>query len=1204
MDKRFENLPADFESDLQTIASRLYANHAAVMVGAGFSRNASRGYPDWADLGDIFYSILHPGSHKPKGCYWNIMDLADEVEASKGRAILDAIVQERIKDGTVPPSKLHEELLSLPWQDVFTTNYDTLLEATLPRLIGRCYSVVVKADQLAYAKGRRIVKLHGSFPSEKPFVLTTEDYRKYPQTHAPFVNTVRQAFLEHTFCLIGFSGDDPNFLAWAGWLRDCLGANGQPIYLITMEEPGSSRLSLLSRRNVRVVPLCKFREVNPEEFSEGYAAFFDYLKDKCIDTEHWIDLNQPQLSADPILDAKTLIEVWKQERESFSGKLCVPHYARFLLAKSLEKALSIHLDLQKQEEFILGTKFCYEYIWRLDKALRPLPITAMRFMCRLLDYWANEFQQKSFGRRNLSEVSLSYDMIYLIGVRLLRSYREMADVHSWVRTAMLIEKFASMVSDDARNEFLYQKALFALSHFSISGVRAELSAWNPDPSSPFALARCGMLYATIKDWDSAKRCLSEALLSVRKLSSYSEDVRLLHMESAIIAVWRWVLDNEFGKEYDKVLYRTLESRQLELRGLGCDVREEIQYFDQYFSKPPVRLVSEEIVDSYDLDSQSRTVSASFDKESGYSYFSFVEQLGLPLCAISSDAIKHVLADTIQQYPILALLYLSFHGNDAITKECLTRESFARIDIHFAESTLMLSLDCLSKMLDEGKAEPFSSMFHVHIQLSSRLLCCHIAEDVRQKALLWFCHALSKPELIPFGSGMDDFAKRLVTATPYQELPNLVREFAKIKPLAWSSESLTFRTARNPLYNVISLIYDDCAGEKVKRAFSGFVVNEDDWAELISGLQNSNEGIRSWCFASVMLYKLLGCIDEKKCADIKKTIVTKELDRFVPYLGDFEENVTLEIFDCSDVDYRTWYLKNILESDWFVSNIKVSEYYITNGSSRAIRGIISAAEMAPEIFGVNDVAKVLAKVELEWRLCKELIEKRDVLDSSINVLRPSLSEEGMARAYALCELIVSLYSHVKGISEKVIHDLISQFSTEGVPCLHAMVALSDDIASQIDNVLAMIVSSIHSHIEVAALDARNAFLMLLENDNETVFNLSIMVALSIFGWASPLDESLVYAVVKVLCKRERAYNIFQHSLFNMVARWEKILGLGHDTGISAEAKVKAIITLGYIMGLVKATVQLNDYRTAAISHMKITFADPLPYIEVYRAWENV
>ena len=41
---------------------------------------------------------------------------------------------------------------------------------------------------------------------------------------------VQQTIMENVLCLIGFSGDDPNFLNWIGWVRDNLGKNTPPIY--------------------------------------------------------------------------------------------------------------------------------------------------------------------------------------------------------------------------------------------------------------------------------------------------------------------------------------------------------------------------------------------------------------------------------------------------------------------------------------------------------------------------------------------------------------------------------------------------------------------------------------------------------------------------------------------------------------------------------------------------------------------------------------------------------------------------------------------------------------------------------------------------------------------------------------------------------------------------------------------------------------
>ena len=198
------------------------------MVGAGFSRNAAppdveSAFPTWSELGDRLYEGLHGAKPGPSHHYLQVPALAHEFEAAFGRTALNQLLRDAIPDLRHEPSSLHVRLLDLPWSDVFTTNYDTLLERACREVISQRYDIIVKPEDLAHSKRPRIVKLHGSLPSDRPFIVTDEDYRKYPYDFAPFVNIVRQAMLENTLCLIGFSGDDPNFLQWIGWIHDNLG---------------------------------------------------------------------------------------------------------------------------------------------------------------------------------------------------------------------------------------------------------------------------------------------------------------------------------------------------------------------------------------------------------------------------------------------------------------------------------------------------------------------------------------------------------------------------------------------------------------------------------------------------------------------------------------------------------------------------------------------------------------------------------------------------------------------------------------------------------------------------------------------------------------------------------------------------------------------------------------------------------------------
>ncbi len=126
-------IPPELRPYLDTIADRLLSRHAAVVIGSGFSKNApspaSRPqFPDWSQLGNRFYERLHGQPPGPDDKYLQVPALAHQVEAALGRPALDQMLRDAIPDLQHEPSPLHVELLTLPWSDVFTTNYDTLLD--------------------------------------------------------------------------------------------------------------------------------------------------------------------------------------------------------------------------------------------------------------------------------------------------------------------------------------------------------------------------------------------------------------------------------------------------------------------------------------------------------------------------------------------------------------------------------------------------------------------------------------------------------------------------------------------------------------------------------------------------------------------------------------------------------------------------------------------------------------------------------------------------------------------------------------------------------------------------------------------------------------------------------------------------------------------------------------------------------------------
>lgn len=253
---------------LEQIKERLWSGdeygNVGLMVGAGFSRNAetrsvnAQPFPSWKELANIMYKELYPSINANYSEQLHSRDplrVASGYRVTFGRSALNRLLQKIIPDNDYFPGKLHEMLLKLPWADIFTTNYDTLLERTLPFVHNRKYEVIRKVGRIHNSRKPRIVKLHGTFPDITPFTITEEDYRLYPKEFAAFVNMVQQSLMENIFCLIGFSAEDPNFLKWMGWIRDNLGSEAPQIYLIGILDMPEPEKKLFEERGIFPIDL-------------------------------------------------------------------------------------------------------------------------------------------------------------------------------------------------------------------------------------------------------------------------------------------------------------------------------------------------------------------------------------------------------------------------------------------------------------------------------------------------------------------------------------------------------------------------------------------------------------------------------------------------------------------------------------------------------------------------------------------------------------------------------------------------------------------------------------------------------------------------------------------------------------------------------------------------------------------------------------
>jgi hypothetical protein len=550
------------------LRDRLWARRprgrAAVMVGAGFSLNAesqvagSTSFPLWSDLTGRMLDELRPllsvkEREKEVLKYASgsgSLTLAREYELAFGRSSLDELILTLVPDRNFSPGELHHALLALPWADVFTTNYDTLLERTPPGEEGRYYDVVVQPSDLPISTPPRIVKLHGSLPATKPFIITDEDFRRYPHDFAPFVNTVQQSMMENDFVLLGFSGDDPNFLAWLGWVRDELQVHRARVYLCGVLDMPTARRLLLHERGVTVIdlgPLFPAKNLTRSQRNRQALAWLlaslhnGQVLEPALDwplqpaaqgaavpagtraplvalTQTYPPVitrftqvpNPPpgQAAAEYTKEAQAeigqVLTDWQREREEYPGWLTLPRRNRQFLLERTEKLRWPLVQWMTTLPVADRLRPLAELIWRLDKSVQLLYDVEYKLLQRVLD-----------------EVPLPHDPAQqeqwaTVAFKLLKELRRSYDSPTF---ATLLERLEPLSQCQPRYAAwrCWQAALECLEHLNQPGARRWLKQWPDVPTDPVWNLRRAGLWAELNELETAERYARAALHAALQL---------------------------------------------------------------------------------------------------------------------------------------------------------------------------------------------------------------------------------------------------------------------------------------------------------------------------------------------------------------------------------------------------------------------------------------------------------------------------------------------------------------------------------------------------------------------------------------------------------------------------------------------------------------------------------------------------------------
>ena len=868
-------VPPDLYPYLNEIAERLFSGHAAVMIGSGFSRNAqprsgsSPQFPDWSGLGDLFYEKLHHKRPDAGAKYLSVPTLANEVEAALGRPALDRILSSAIPDQDHEPAALHIALLNLPWSDVFTTNYDTLLERACRSVASQKYDIVVNQHDLVYSERPRIVKLHGSLSPACRLIVTEEDYRRYPEDHAPFVNTVRQALLENTLCLIGFSGDDPNFLQWIGWIGDNLGRRDAPkMYLLGVHRLSDSQKKLLDERNIVCVDLSRYPDINLDDHSKALQRLFDYLDSRRRDYNRlrWPhDDHDHTKEKDKAIASQisTLVPTWRDQRRSYPGWVIVPDNRRLTLWRSTREWIR---KLPPSDSFpdSLDLEFAFEMIWRIEKCLCPIFDSQIEFLELTLNRYLPlaaadaPTDPSSSGPEDTKGRSLPRsrvrDMCHHLLLAVLRYYREEGLQEKWNGTCERIEGLVTTMSPEYRARFHYERALAALFAPDPQDVKKKIEEWPVDDSLPYWEAKRAGLLAEIGQLRDATRILESSLAAIRtrsNLKPVTTDYSLASQESIVMLLLRSVqLASVFPagelSKYEETA-KDFTDRWHSLRQFGCDPWGEIEVFELALDRPPQHKQNATQKPTFDIGRVTQTRSfGSEDKETltAYRFLRFCEEAGVPFrmpgCTIATKTAAGALSRVAPHSPYWAMATL-IRLNDANAVERLfDRASLARMDTASVDGLVDRYLRALDLALADIQAGTHFWDQNLGILLAKVVpeilsrLCCKCSPSTKSR-LLGFLTAVYRSDRRGYYKGIKHLTARLLEALSAHQRIDAIPRLLSL-PILADLNNLEELEYKNPF--LFLEIERDSLSNKID-------VDEGDLDRLIKSATSANPKARRW-----------------------------------------------------------------------------------------------------------------------------------------------------------------------------------------------------------------------------------------------------------------------------------------------------------------------------------------------------------------------
>ena len=483
-------------------------------------------------------------------------------------------------DETVLTAKdftVHQRFLLGNWQYVFTTNYDNALEFTSEQFDLEYLTIKSDYEMSRKKMARPIVKIHGSLipPEESlnvPFVfdgdysgryiISKEDFENYFKKHEAFSYLLRVAMLSGSYCLLGFSGDDPNFKTWLNWVKDILDKNSHKEQVIEDTKEKGIELVKKDEEDIKVFLILTDNNPLPEDQKL-------YYRNHHIGVIH---LDDPEIRA--------CLRYSDNANKSFK----IDRFLKYIVGTNDETTSDLQEHTEQKPTAVKGWREVYNKLngkEPADDAIRNLLDTLHeeRYVknANIQDYVIDELLDKK-GELTEPEKQLLLIAMKDVGVPTI-CFREdvkkqMETLSEWKAEIIHEETLeASEESLNNDNDFnIQENVLRLLYRLDFSAAKKMLAAW--EPREKYVAKKASLNYFFNKQ-DSLKLLDSIIMNSESEVEKYTASFIYNCLESGFIATYPlYVYRNKGIVGLNDVLLSTLDElkeNEIELDTYGTEV---------------------------------------------------------------------------------------------------------------------------------------------------------------------------------------------------------------------------------------------------------------------------------------------------------------------------------------------------------------------------------------------------------------------------------------------------------------------------------------------------------------------------------------------------------------------------------------------------------------------------------------------------------